>query len=52
MENLSRLVTNKEIESIIKTSQQTQFQDQMASLVNDTIWRINTDSFQTLKLEE
>ena len=32
IENLNRPITSKEIESVIKTSQQTKVQDQMASL--------------------
>ena len=33
-ENQNRLITSKEIESVVKTSQQTKVQNQMVSLVN------------------
>ena len=36
IENLNSFITSKEIESLIKTSQQRKVQDQMASLVNST----------------
>ena len=36
IENLNRLITSKEIASVIKTSQERKIQDQMASLVNFT----------------
>ena len=34
MENLNRLITSKETDSVIKTSQQTNIQDHIASLLN------------------
>ena len=36
IENLNRLVSSNEIETVIKTSQKTKVQDKMASLVNST----------------
>ena len=36
IENMNRLFTSKEIESVIKNFQQTKIQDQMASQVNST----------------
>ena len=36
-ENMNKSITNAEIEAVIKNSQQTKVQDQMASLVTFTI---------------
>ena len=34
VENMNRLITSKEIDSVIKTSQQANIQDHIASLLN------------------
>ena len=34
VENMNRLITSKEIDSVIKTSQQTNIQDHIVSLLN------------------
>lgn len=36
VENLNRLTVSKEIESVIKTSQQTKYQDQITSVMSST----------------
>ena len=49
-ENLNRIVTNQETESVIKNSQHIKFQDKMASLVNFTKHLKNEcQSFSTTK---
>lgn len=49
-ENLNRLISSKETESVIKMSQHRKAQDQMVSLVNSTKHeRKNTNPSQTLR---